>query len=143
LSRVRICYRTSINSSLHDDARRHAARVLLVDDDPDIRALYGGRLCADGFDVSLAADGCQALAAAGGPPAIILLDHRMPGMNGLEVLGRLKENATTAAVPVVMLSNECDPAMQATCVRRGAVAWWRKSGLMPAELSRRVRELLA
>src|SRR5689334_7345294 len=81
------------------------AHVLLVDDDPDIRALYGGRLRADGFEVSVAADGRQALAAAAGPPTIILLDLRMPGMDGLEVLDALKRNANTAAVPVVMLSN--------------------------------------
>lgn len=123
--------------------RRRPARVLLVDDDPDIRAMYGGRLSADGFDVSFAADGRQALAAVAGSPTIILLDLRMPGMNGLEVLDRLKEDAATAAVPVVMLSNECDPAVMATCVETGAEAWWNKSAIVPAELSRRVRELLA
>lgn len=124
------------------DDLRPPARVLLVDDDPDVRAMYGGRLSADGFDVSFAADGREALGAARGPVAIVLLDLRMPGISGLEVLGRLKENASTAAVPVVMLSNESDPAMMATCVRTGAVAWWSKSALAPAELSRRVRALL-
>jgi CheY-like chemotaxis protein len=104
--------------------------------------MYGGRLGADGFEVSFAADGWQALAAAIGPLAIILLDFRMPGLNGLEVLGRLKENGDTAAVPVVMLSNDSDPATRAACARTGAVAWWSKSALVPAELSRRVRELL-
>src|SRR5437660_7040809 len=123
--------------------RGRSSHVLLVDYDPDIRSLYGGRLRADGFEVSLAADGRQALAAAGGPPTIILLDLRMPGMDGLEVLDALKRNASTAAVPVVMLSNECDPATRATCVRSGAVAWWTKSAVAPCELSRRVRELLS
>jgi two-component system, OmpR family, response regulator MtrA len=122
--------------------RGQPARVLLVDDDPDIRAIYGGRLRADGFEVSFAADGRQALAAVTGPPAIILLDLRMPGMNGLEVLGQLKRNSSTAHVPVVMLSNDSDPATMATCAGIGAVAWWSKSALAPAELSRRVRELV-
>jgi CheY-like chemotaxis protein len=122
--------------------RRRPARVLLVDDDPKIRAMYGRRLGADGFEVSFATDGSQALTAASCPPAIILLDLRMPGMNGLEVLGRLKKDANTAAVPVVMLSNDGDPETMATCVRTGAVAWWIKSALVPAELSKRVRELL-
>ena len=124
------------------EERGHRTRVLLVDDDPDIRAMYGGRLCADGFEVSLAADGWQALAAVDGRPAIILLDLRMPGMNGLEVLDELKRNASTAHVPVVMLSNESDPATMATCQRTGAVAWWSKSAVPPAELCRRVRKLL-
>jgi CheY-like chemotaxis protein len=116
--------------------------VLLVDDDPDIRAMYGGRLCADGFEVSLAADGTEALAAVAGRPAIILLDLRMPGKSGLEVLDELKRNASTADVPVVMLSNESDPATMATCARTGAVAWWCKSAVPPAEVCRRVRKLL-
>jgi CheY-like chemotaxis protein len=124
------------------EGRGHRARVLLVDDDPDVRAMYGSRLCADGFEVSLAADGWQALAAVDSRPAIILLDLRMPGKNGLEVLDELKRNAGTANVPVVMLSNESDPATMATCARTGAVAWWSKSALPPAELCRRVRELL-
>jgi CheY-like chemotaxis protein len=117
-------------------------RVLLVDDDPDIRAMYGNRLCADGFEVCLAADGWQALAALDRRPAIILLDLRMPGLNGLEVLDELKRNVSTADVPVVMLSNESDPAAMATCARTGAVAWWTKSAVPPAELCRRVRKLL-
>lgn len=117
-------------------------RVLLVDDDPDIRVMYGKRLCADGFEVSLAADGRQALAALDCRPAIILLDLRMPGMNGLEVLDQLKRNASTAGVPVVMLSNESDPTAMATCAATGAVAWWCKSSVPPAELCRRVRSLL-
>jgi two-component system response regulator MtrA len=124
------------------EERGHPVRVLLVDDDPDIRVMYGGRLSADGFEVSFAADGHQALVAVADLPAMILLDLRMPGIDGLEVLDQLKRNATTARVPVVMLSNESDPATIATCVRGGAVAWWSKSALAPAELSRRVRELL-
>lgn len=116
--------------------------MLLVDDDPDIRMMYGGRLCADGFEVALAADGLQALAAVDGRPDVILLDLRMPGMNGLEVLDELKRNPRTADVPVVMLSNESDPATKATCARTGAVAWWCKSSVPPAELSRRVWKLL-
>ena len=117
-------------------------RVLLVDDDPDIRAMYGARLNADGFEVSFAADGHEALAAATGQPAMILLDLRMPGPNGLEVLSRLKRNAATADVPIVMLSNDGDSAAMALCAQAGAADWWSKCGLTPAELSRRVRRLL-
>jgi len=117
-------------------------RVLLVDDDPDIREMYGARLSADGFDVSFAADGHQALAAATGRPAMILLDLHMPGPNGIEVLGRLKRNAATAEVPVVMLSNDGDSATKALCAEAGAADWWSKCRVTPAELSRRVSGLL-
>jgi DNA-binding response OmpR family regulator len=116
--------------------------VLLVDDDPDIRAMYGARLCADSFEVLVAADGHEALAAATSQPAIILLDLRMPGPNGLEVLGRLKRNGATADTPVVMLSNDGDSATMELCAQVGAADWWSKCQLTPAELSQRVSGLL-
>jgi len=116
--------------------------VLFVDDDPDMRAMYGCRLQADGFDVRFAADGSQALDAARRPVGLILLDVRMPGMGGLEVLRRLKGDAGMAGVPVVMLSNEGDAAVAGRARDMGAVAWWSKIEVVPAELSRRVSELL-
>jgi len=124
-----------------DQARRPAS-VLLVDDDPVMRVMYGGRLLADGFDVLFASDGSQALAAVDRPLGVILLDVRMPGMGGLEVLRRLKEDPNAARVPVVMLTNESDAETMSACRAIGAVAWWSKCRLVPAELSRRVAELL-
>ncbi len=118
------------------------ASVLLVDDDPDMRTMYGSRLRADGFEVVFAADGPEALSAARRPFGLVLLDVRMPGMGGVEVLRRLKDDAGAAPVPVVMLSNEGDAATMSACRAMGAVAWWSKFEVMPAELSRRVRELL-
>jgi CheY-like chemotaxis protein len=121
---------------------QQAVSVLFVDDDPDMRTLYGMRLEADGFDVRFAADGPQALAAASRSLGLIVLDVRMPGMCGIEVLRRLKDDAGSAAVPVVMLSNECDASAAAACREIGAVAWWTKIDVVPAELSRRIGALL-
>jgi CheY-like chemotaxis protein len=124
------------------ERRGRPIAVLFVDDDPDIRTMYGARLQADGFEVWYAADGLEALDAAHRPLDLVLLDMRMPGMDGLEVLRRLKGEAGLAAVPVVMLSNDDEE----TCVRRaramGAAAWWTKLDVVPAELSRRVGDLL-
>jgi CheY-like chemotaxis protein len=113
-----------------------------VDDDPDMRTMYGGRLVADGFEVRLAADGPEALDAASRPLDLVLLDVRMPGMDGLEVLRRLKGDAGMAAVPVVMLSNEHEESSVRRARAMGAVAWWTKFDVVPAELSRRVGDLL-
>lgn len=123
------------------DQRGHQVRILLVDDDPVLLRMYGSRLAADGFDVLLAASGQQALAAAMRPLGLILLDVRMPGMNGLDVLRRLKSDPNATAVPVVMLSNESSASAVAACRSIGAVAWWNKSEMVPAELSRRISEL--
>jgi CheY-like chemotaxis protein len=121
---------------------RRPMSVLFVDDDPDIRTMYGVRLRADGFHVRFAADGPEALDAAARQPDLVLLDVRMPGMDGLEVLRRLKGDAGMAAVPVVMLSNEREEASVRRARAMGALAWWTKLDVVPAELSRRVGELL-
>jgi len=116
--------------------------VLFVDDDPDMRTMYGGRLRADGFEVRFAADGLAALDAATEALDLVLLDVRMPGMDGLEVLRRLKGDAGMAGVPVVMLSNEREEKAARRARAMGAVAWWTKLDVVPAELSRRVGVLL-
>jgi two-component system chemotaxis response regulator CheY len=127
------------------DTLEHHCRppsVLFVDDDPDMRTMYGGRLRADGIEVSFAADGPAALDAATGPLDLVLLDMRMPGMDGLEVLRRLKGCAGSATVPVVMLSNDHEETSVERAREMGAVAWWTKLDVVPAELSRRVWDLL-
>lgn len=78
------------------------ARVLVVDDEPQIlRALRVG-LVARGYDVEVAADGEAALtAAAAQPPDVVVLDLMLPGIDGLEVCRRLRE---WTLVPIIVLS---------------------------------------
>jgi PAS domain S-box-containing protein len=79
-------------------------RVLLADDNADMRA-YVRRLLAERFDVAAVPDGQAALAAAlDSVPDLVLADVMMPGMNGLELLRCLRQDARTREVPVVLLS---------------------------------------
>ena len=80
-------------------------RVLVVDDDRDIRALIVLNLELSGYEVVAAEDGHEAavLAPALQPDAIVL-DGMMPGMDGLDLLRRLKADPATAHIPVVMLT---------------------------------------
>jgi CheY-like chemotaxis protein len=80
-------------------------RVLVVDDDPDDREIYGRMLCYNGFDVVFALDGATALdQAAKYPPDLVLLDLCLPDMSGLDVLERLRDRPQCVATPVVALS---------------------------------------
>jgi CheY-like chemotaxis protein len=80
-------------------------RVLVVDDDPDDREIYGRMLCYNGFDVVFAADGATALdQAAQYPPDLVLLDLCLPDMSGLRVLERLRDQPQCVSTPVVALS---------------------------------------
>ncbi|MGO8905720.1 MAG: response regulator transcription factor [Solirubrobacteraceae bacterium] len=80
-----------------------AGQVLLVDDDRALRDAVGRALRLEGFDVTLAADGPQALElAAASPPDIIVLDVAMPVMSGVEVCRRMR--ARGARTSVLMLT---------------------------------------
>jgi CheY-like chemotaxis protein len=80
-------------------------QVLVVDDDRDIVAGVGIRLRAAGYKTFAAYDGQQGIAAAiRDEPDMILLDVRMPTMDGIAALRKLKEHPKTRDIPVVMLS---------------------------------------
>ena len=80
-------------------------KVLVVDDEKDIVDTVAYNLRRHGYDVSVAYDGLQALAAATrDQPDLILLDLMLPGLDGMEVARRLKADARTANTPLVMLT---------------------------------------
>lgn len=80
-------------------------RVLVVDDDPVIRGLLEVNLQLEGYEVSLAVDGSDALAqVTESHPDLVLLDIMMPGIDGWEVAQRLKGDPDTAHIPVAFLT---------------------------------------
>ncbi len=80
-------------------------RILLADDEEDIKTVVAMFLEAEGYEVITAFDGLDALEKVRcDKPDLILLDIMMPVLDGFEVCKRLKENEETAAIPVVILS---------------------------------------
>src|SRR3954468_14620088 len=80
-------------------------RILVADDDRDIGRFVELNLTLEGFDVELVHDGAEALRrATENPPDLILLDVMMPGVDGVEVVRRLRAQSSTASIPVVMLT---------------------------------------
>jgi FixJ family two-component response regulator len=91
-------------------ASSHRHAVLLVDDDDDLRAALGLLLEAEGFE-QLQMDSAEAAfakLACGYRPCVMLLDQRMPGMTGTEMLARLRARDDYAAIPVVLMSGDHD-----------------------------------
>ena len=81
-------------------------RILIVDDDPLIARMYENKLKTDGYDVSVAFNGEEALAGAiKNPPDLIFLDVMMPKMNGVEVLKIMRGDDRTKNIPVLVLTN--------------------------------------
>ncbi|SEI05694.1 Response regulator receiver domain-containing protein [Methylobacterium sp. 275MFSha3.1] len=86
--------------------------IYVVDDDPAVLHSTRFLIECEGHRVETFADGHDLLAAFPGPrPAFVLLDHVMPGMDGLEVLGHLRE--LDAHVPVVLITGHPDPGIRA------------------------------
>ncbi|MEQ1831697.1 MAG: response regulator [Candidatus Eisenbacteria bacterium] len=83
-------------------------QALVVDDSQAVRDMLSEHLSQLGFQVEQAANGLEALASLGHLPrlAVILLDWSMPGMDGLEVLQRLRADEHYAELPVVMVATE-------------------------------------
>jgi CheY-like chemotaxis protein len=80
-------------------------RILVVDDEPEIRGLLLRALSARGYDVETAADGAEALEQVRrSPPALVLLDAMLPKVHGFEVARRLRSDPATRGVPVVMMT---------------------------------------
>ena len=79
--------------------------VLLVEDEPLLIDLYQERFSEEDFKLEVARDGNEALKKANQDTDLILLDILLPGINGFEVLRRLKKNLDTRDVPVIVLTN--------------------------------------
>lgn len=82
------------------------ARVLVIDDEPDVVRLIVKVLSGRGHIVQVARDGASALARVKHePPDVILLDSDLPKIDGAEVCRRLKADATTAEIPIVLMTS--------------------------------------
>jgi CheY-like chemotaxis protein len=117
-------------------------RILVVDDDPDIRALANLALSQDGHIVVEASSGQEALAAiAAQAPDLLVLDLLMPVQGGLEVLKILRSSPVTAGLPVVVLTAMDDEANTRAGFEFGATDYVTKPFSIP-QLAARVRACL-
>ena len=121
------------------DAPVVAARVLIVEDDPNVAEVVGRYLEREGYEVETVADGAEGLRRAlASPPDLVVLDLMLPSLNGLEVCRRLRE---AVAVPVIMLTARGEEADRITGLELGADDYVAKP-FSPRELTARVKAVL-
>lgn len=107
--------------------QRMAERVLVVDDHPPMVGLIQDALTREGFVVRTAHDGTSGLrAVAAEQPDLIILDVVMPGMDGFEVLRRLREQPGTKDIPVIILTVRRDQGDLLTGYMAGASLYVNK-----------------
>ncbi len=103
------------------------AKILVADDDAEIRKVIGSILAQQGLDIIEAADGESTYdAAVSKKPDLILLDILMPGMSGVEVLRKLKKNRKTKPIPVIMVTAKGHPSDLETARTLGALDYINK-----------------
>jgi CheY-like chemotaxis protein len=126
------------------DARRSlGARILLVDDQPDQVEMYRLALEHAGFVVDEAADGEGALASArSAPPDAIVLDVRLPDIDGWKVCAALKRDPRTTRIPIVILTAIALPAIAERASQAGCAAHLLKP-CYPDDLTRTLRQVLS
>ena len=96
-------------------------RVLVVDDDPAVRSVLRSALETEGHVVTEAATGNAALTAAReGTPDVVLLDIRLPELDGVEVCRQWKANPRTASIPVILITGLNDRAVRLAGIDAGA-----------------------
>lgn len=84
-----------------------AARILIIDDDASVAALYGRVLSQEGYEVRVTQDAEEGLKAADVfQPDLVIVDFRMPMINGVGFLYRLRERRHLGDVPVVMVTGQ-------------------------------------
>ncbi len=118
------------------------AKVILADDDDDLRAVYVAALQAAGHDVWEAPDGrCAIDLVRAHRPDLLLLDIWMPALNGFEVLDALRHDPSGVRLKIVVISNLADADARLEAFEGGATDYLVK-GLALDDFLRRVRELL-
>ena len=119
-----------------------ASRVLIVEDERDTRDLVLFHLEREGFQVSSASSGEEALRQVRhASPDLVLLDLMLPAMGGLEVCRKLRQDPATVALPIVMLTAKGDEVDRVLGLELGADDYIVKP-FSPKELLARVRAVL-
>ncbi len=117
-------------------------KILVAEDERDIRELIAFTLRFGGFEVELASNGAEALEkAADAIPDLILMDVRMPRMTGYQACEALKENPDTRDIPVVFLSAKGQESEIQEGLEVGAMEYILKP-FAPDELTAQVHRIL-
>jgi pilus assembly protein CpaE len=120
-----------------------AEKILVVDDEIDSLKLIGLMLQRQGYEITAASSGAQALSkSVGEKPDLIILDVMMPDMDGYEVCKRLRANPATQGIPIIMFTAKSLVDDKVAGFEAGADDYLTKP-THPAELASRVRAVLA
>lgn len=118
--------------------------ILLMEDDQFLGEIYVKKLMESGFEVQVANDGEQGLAALKErKPDLVLLDIVMPNLDGFAVLEKVKADKNLARIPVILLTNLWQPEDIERGKKLGADAYVVKAHFTPKEVVNKIKEVLS
>lgn len=117
--------------------------ILIIEDDKFLRELIAQKLLKEGYNVTEAIDGEEGLKRIQqDKPALILLDLILPGLDGFEVLSKMKEDPVLAQIPVIILSNLGQKDDVEKGLKLGAVDYLIKAHFTPGEIIEKIKATL-
>ena len=118
-------------------------KILFVDDNKMFQSIYKGKLMSEGFQVTTADNGIEALKVlAEGKPYLILLDLNMPEMDGFKVLQAVKANPELSSVHVIVFSARGQSEEIEKAVNLGADGYLIKTTTTPNDVVKKIKEIL-
>ena len=118
-------------------------KILIIEDDKFLRQLIVRKLTEEGYDISEAVDGEEGVKKVKEiMPDLILLDLILPGIDGFEVLSRIKSDESTKKIPVIILSNLGQKEDVERGLNLGAVDYLIKAHFTPGEIVEKVKSVL-
>lgn len=118
-------------------------KILIIEDDKFLRELIAKKLSQEGFETLEAIDGQEGLKKIKEVrPDLILLDLILPGMDGFEILAKIKEEVSLSSIPVIILSNLGQKEDIEKGLRLGAVDYLIKAHFAPAEIIEKIKNVL-
>jgi len=118
-------------------------KILIIEDDKFLRELISRKLTEEGFNIAEAIDGEDGIKKIKEEkPDLILLDLILPGIDGFEVLSRVKEDSSLASIPVIILSNLGQKEEVEKGLKLGAIDYLIKAHFTPGEIVEKIKSIL-
>lgn len=119
------------------------SKILIVEDDKFLRELISQKLKNEGYEISEAIDGEEGIKKIKDEkPSLVLLDLILPGIDGFEVLTRMKQDPAVSAVPVIILSNLGQKEDVERGLKIGASDYLIKAHFTPGEIIEKIKNIL-
>lgn len=120
-----------------------AKKILLVEDDEMLHTMYTQKFTKEGYDVKSGYNGAEGVTLAESEkPDVILLDIIMPKMDGFAALKKIKKNAATANIPVILLTNLGQEEDIRKGKELGAADYFIKANHTPQEVVDKVKSII-